>query len=255
MFPYLCELAEKGDRRAQGELLDRTARFMVFIFLPAAAVLVVAAFPLTDFLFAFRNLSRADARLIGLVTACAGLAMPFYGVERVMMKGYFSNRRTLAPTVIGIVCSVLSMAACFLLVIRMGLKLEAALAVISLAAVGARGLKVLMLVLVLRRDIPMFEARPTLIFAAKALAVTAAVALAAYGAHAGAAAALPGLATVQGMKAKLLLGVDMVGIALASAAAFLATARLLRMEELSLSLDWLRPRAGKLLARLKLRRT
>lgn len=251
MFPYLCELAEKGDRRAQGELLDRTARFMVFIFLPAAAVLVVAAFPLTDFLFAFRNLSRADARLIGLVTACAALAMPFYGVERVMMKGYFSNRRTFAPTVIGIACSVLSMAACFLFVMRMGFRLESALVVVSLAAVGARGLKVLLLVAVLRRDIPMFAPGPTLAFIAKVLAVTAAVALAAYGAHAQATAVLPGLATVQGFKAKLLLGADMAGIALASAAAFLAGAWLLRMEELALSLDWLRPRAARLLARLR----
>jgi putative peptidoglycan lipid II flippase len=251
MFPYLCELAEKGDRRALGQVLDRASRFLVFIFLPAAAVLVVAAVPLTAFLFAFGKLSRESAGLIGLVTAASALVMPFYGVERVMMKGYFSNRRTTAPTVIGIVCSLLSMAGCFLFVVKLGYTAERALVVVSLAAVGARVLKVLLLVAVLRRQVPMFELRPTAAFLAKALGLTVAVAAAGYAAHLAAAGALPGLAAAKGLKAKLLLGADLAAIGLAATAAFYVAARLLRMEELSLALEWLRPRAAKLLARLR----
>jgi putative peptidoglycan lipid II flippase len=252
MFPYLCELADKGDKKALGEMLDRSSRFMVFLFLPAAAVLVVAAMPLTDFLFTFKRLKPEEAALIGVVTLYSAMAMPFYGVERVMMKGYFSNRRTLAPTIIGIVCSGLSMAACYWLIIHLGYRERNALVVVALAAVGARALKVGLLAVNLKRHVPMFEFGRTLVFALKALGLTAAVALAGYGAHELAARLLPPMAGLQGLKVKLVLMAEMAAIGGASLLAFVAAAWALRMEEWRLSVGWLRPRLAGLLGRIGL---
>jgi len=248
MFPYLCELAEKGDKKALGEMLDRSSRFMVFLFLPAAAVLVVAAMPLADFLFTFKKLQPEDAALIGMVTLYSALAMPFYGIERVMMKGYFSNRRTWAPTIIGIICSALSVAGCYLLITKLGFTGRTALVVVSLAAVGARALKVVLLAANLKRHIPMFEPGATALFALKALALTAAVALAGYGAHELAAP----MAEVQGLKGKLALLADMAAIGTASVLAFVVAAWALRMEEWHLAVGWLRPRLAGLLGRIGL---
>jgi putative peptidoglycan lipid II flippase len=251
MFPYLCELADRGDRRALGGVLDRSSRFMLFVFLPLAAVLVVAAAPMTDLLFTMGKASRSDAALIGLVTACSALSMPFYALERVMMKGYFSDRRTTAPVVFGVITSTLNMAVCYLLVVVLAFTGRSALWVVPLAAVGTRALKVLLLGGFLKTKVPMFEVGATVRFLAKALAVTALVAAAAYGAHLAASSALPGFATVTGLKAKLLLGADLAAIGAAALAAFYVGARLLRMEELHVAERWLRPRVAGTLARLR----
>ncbi len=251
MFPYLCEMAEKGDRKALGEMLDRSSRFMVFIFLPAAAVLAVTAMPLADFLFVFKKLKPEEAALIGVVTLYSAMGMPFYSVERVMMKGYFSNRRTLAPTIIGICCSALSVAWCYLMIVRLKYHGRDALVVVSLAAVGARALKVILLAGNLKRHLPMFKPGDTLVFVLKVLALTAAVTAAGYGAHEVAARLLPTMAGLAGLKVKLVLMADMAAIGTASLLAFVTAAWALRMEEWRIVLDWGRGRLATLLDRLR----
>jgi peptidoglycan biosynthesis protein MviN/MurJ (putative lipid II flippase) len=253
MFPYLCELADRGDRDALGQVLDRSSRLMVFLFLPAAALLVVAAAPMTGFLFAFKNLKPEAAGLIGIVTACSAPTMPFYCLERVMMKGYFSTRRTVAPTVIGITTSTLSMVACYFFVIVRGFTGADALVVISLAAVAQRGLKVMLLVLFLRPRLPIFALRPTAVFVLKVLVLTVAVAGAAWGAHRGLTTVLPDWKTLGLIKGKVMLAADLAAICTAGGLAFLAAARLLRMEEFALAVGWMRPRAAALLTRFRRR--
>lgn len=254
MFPYLCELADRGDRGALGAFLDRSSRFMLFLFLPLGAVLAVAAGPLADILFRLGRARGQDVELIGLVTACSALSMPFYAVERVMMKGYFSSRRTTAPIVFGMITSALNMAACYALVVALDFRGVLALAIVPLAAVGVRALKVALLALFLRRSLPLFPARPTAVFAAKVLGVTEAAALAAMVAHRAAAGALNGFAGLEGLRLKLALAADAGLIGLAATAAFLLAAWALRMEELRAAADWLRPRAAALLVRLRRRR-
>ncbi len=257
MFPYLCEMVDRGETRGIGQLLDRSSRFMVFLFLPVALVLVVAAKPMSDLLFTFGKLNVQHAGLIGMATACYAIAMPFYGVERVMMKGYLANRRTLAPIIIGIMTSTLSMVACWLLVVKLDWnnsrvlselewKDSYVLLVVPLATVGARALKVLILTAWLRRSIPMFPFRSTALFLGKVLLLTAISGVAAYGAHFAARGALPDFTDVAGLKRKLLLAADLGAIGGAATVAFLLSAWLLRFEELSVAMDWVRPRLAKL---------
>lgn len=245
MFPYLCEMVDRGETRGIGRLLDRSSRFMVFLFLPVALVLMVAAKPLSDLLFTFGKLNVRDAGMIGVATACYAIAMPFYGVERVMMKGYLANRRTLAPIIIGIFTSTLSMAACWLLVVKMG-KGNRVLLVVPLATVGARALKVLILTAWLKRSIPMFPFRSTAIFLGKVLLLAAVSGVAAYGAHFAARAVLPDFVDVTGLRRKLLLAADLSAIGGAATVTFVLSAWLLRLEELSVAMDWVRPRLAKL---------
>ncbi len=251
MFPYLCELADRGETRGIGNLLQSSSRFMVFLFLPVAAVMVVASRPMTDFLFTFGKLSSQSAGLIGVATACYALAMPFYGVERVMMKGYLCNRRTLAPIVIGVITSTLSMIACWLLIVQLGWKDARVLLVVPLATVGARALKVMILTVWLRRSIPMFSLGPTVDFMAKVLLLTAICGLAAYGGHTAIQAMLPKLDQVVGLKRKLLLVADLGAIGAGATTAFLSAAWLLRMEEFKQALDWARPRVARLVSRVR----
>ncbi|MHC4914616.1 MAG: murein biosynthesis integral membrane protein MurJ [Planctomycetota bacterium] len=251
MFPYLCELADRGEKRGIGNLLQSSSRFMVFIFLPVAAVMVVASKPMTDFLFTFGKLTAQNAKLIGVATACYALAMPFYGVERVMMKGYLCNRRTLSPIVIGIITSTLSMMACWLLVVHLGWKDARVLLVVPLATVGARAVKVLILTFWLRRSIPMFSFGPTAAFLLKVLVLAATCYLASDGAHLAAKSLMPDFTEVAGMKRKLLLAADLAAIGTGATVTFLCVARLLRMEELKDAVDWARPRLSGLISKVR----
>jgi len=253
MFPYLCEMVDKGDHRALARVLDRSARFMVFLFLPMAAVLVVAAEPLARLLFEMGRLKTVQAEMVGLVTACYAVALPAYGIERVMMKGFFSNRNTLSPFLIGLFWSTVSMAACWLLVGHLGWRGTDALMVVALAYAGTRVLKAITLVVVLRRSIPMFRPREALPFFLCVVALTAGCVLLAWGSRQLANQVLT-LEGLSGARLKLTLFAHLAAIGATATVTFLGTAWLLKFEEFKIALDWVRPKAANLLDRILRRR-
>lgn len=231
MFPYLCEMVDRGERKGIGKLLANSSRLMIFFFLPMAAVMGVAAVPLTRLLFEMGKLKVSDAELVGLVTACYALALPAYGVERVMMKGFFSNKNTVAPFLAGLLWSAVSMGTCWLMVVRMGWQGTDALLVVSLAYACTRILKAITLTVVLKRTVPMLPFGEVAVFALRVLALTTVCVFAAWGAQKGMGALLP-LAGCSGMMLKARLGAHLCVIGVAATTAFLLSARLLRMEEL-----------------------
>jgi putative peptidoglycan lipid II flippase len=252
MFPYLCEMVDRGERRGIGRLLDSSSRLMLFFFLPIAAVMSVAAIPLSRLLFEMGKLKTADAKLIGLVTACYALALPAYGIERIMMKGFFSNKNTLSPFIVGIVWSSVSMLACGLLVVAGGWTGVHALLVVSLAYAITRVLKAITLVTVLKRTIPMLYLREVLPFLLRVLVLTVVPTFAAWAAMQ--AINLPlDLDGLTGNSLRLILLIHLGSVAVVATTMFLAVAWLLRMEELRTVADTIRPRATALLRKLRRR--
>jgi putative peptidoglycan lipid II flippase len=250
MFPFLVEMVDRGEQRQLGEILGKSSRLMLFIFLPLAAVLAVASGPMARLLFEMGKLKAESAELIGLVVACYAAALPFFGVERVMLKGFFSNRRTVAPMLAGIFWSAVSMAACWYLVCVRGWSGPWALGTVALAYATTRILKALTLVAILKRSVPMLGFRETAPFVLKLVTVAGLATLAAWLTREGAARLLP-LAGLGVAKAKLAIAVHLGAIGLAATAAFLLAAWLLRMEEFGLCVDALRPRVAKLLGRFR----
>jgi putative peptidoglycan lipid II flippase len=253
MFPYLCEMVERGERKGIGDLLGSCSRLMVFLFLPMAAVMVVAAVPLSRLLFEMGKLKSADAELVGLVTACYALALPAYGVERVMMKGFFSNKNTVTPFVVGLIWSSASMAACGLLVVWAGWTGVRALLVVSLAYAISRVLKTVTLVAALKRTVPMLDLREMVGFLSRVLVLAAACAALTWAAHWGLARALPLEGTGGGIL-KLRLAAHLAVIAGVAVASFLGFAWVLRVRELWTVAENLKPRALALLNRVLRRR-
>ncbi len=249
MFPYLCEMVDRGERTGIGKLLTSSSRLMVFFFLPIAAVMGVAAVPLTRLLFEMGKLNTSDAELVGLVTAFYALALPAYGVERVMMKGFFSNKNTVAPFLAGLVWSTVSMATCWLMVVRLGWRGTDALMVVAGAYACTRILKAVTLTVVLKRTIPMLPMREVLPFGLRIVGLTAVCVGAAWGAHRGMSTALP-LAALQGLKLRAMLGAHLAAIGCAATVSFLLLAWMLRIEELGT----VRSKLSGLRARVRARR-
>ncbi len=253
MFPYLCEMVDRDERTGIGKLLSRSSRLMVFFFLPMAAVMGVAAVPLTRLLFEMGRLKVSDAELVGLVTACYALALPAYGVERVMMKGFFSNKNTVSPFLAGLVWSAVSMATCWLVVVRLGWQGTDALMVVALAYACTRVLKAITLTVMLKRTVPMLPFGEVAAFTLRVLALTVVCVGAAWAAQKGMSAVLP-LAGLKSLKLKAVLGVHLSAIGIAATASFLFVSWALRMQEFATVTGTVRGKLSSALERIRPRR-
>ncbi len=247
MFPFLCEMVDRGEHKNMGPLLAGSSRLMVYFFLPMAFVMAVISVPLSRLLFEMGKLNTDDARLVGMMTACYALALPAYGVERVMMKGFFSNRNTVPPFIAGVFWSLVSMVSCWYLVVYRQWHGVYALKVVAISYVATRILKTLTLVVLLKRKIPMLPWKEWVPFMLKIGVITGTCASLSWTSHLLMQTALPA-------QSKIVLATHLAVIGLTATLTFLITSWALNIKELKTVVDTVKPRAMAILKRLGSRR-
>lgn len=248
MFPYFCDLVDRNDLKALGDILTRSGRVLMLAFFAFSGAVAVMGAPFTYLLFGvWKKMDSGGLELVSIATACYVIVLPALALEKLVMQGFYSNRRMIAPTVLGVVFSFMSVGVSVLGIRVLGLEGPTALAVVALGFVASRYLKTTVLVLVLRRRVPMFPAGETAVFIAKAVCVAVA---------AGGSAALVRIAyesrwplvaanEVGALKTITRVVPEIAIAGAVSIAAVFAAIRLLRMEELSWIVEWFRKkRAG-----------
>jgi peptidoglycan biosynthesis protein MviN/MurJ (putative lipid II flippase) len=245
MFPYFCDLVDRKDLAALGRILTRSGRVLVVAFFAFSGAMIVMSSPFTYLLFGvWKKMERGDLALVALANACYLGLLPALALEKLVMQGFYSNRRMIAPTVLGLVFSFLSVGISVVGVRALELRGADALAAVALGFVISRYLKTTALVLVLRREVPLFPGGEAARFFPKAVAVAAATAGAAALVRRGYETVLPLRSAVEIGAASTLLRVA-PEIALAGAVSIacgLLAMRLLGMEELGWVADWIRRR-------------
>jgi putative peptidoglycan lipid II flippase len=179
-FPFLCEMAERGDRSVFGDFITKTGRQLLALFLPFAAVIAVLAVPLTSLVFGGGKFDAVSVQRAALAMACYTFALPAVAVETILMKAFFASRRTVAVSVLGIVFSTLSM---FISWGGSRLFRENELLVLGVIAGGfalTRWMKTASLAVLFRRSAPAFPAAETASFLVRLILASAAIAGAAY---------------------------------------------------------------------------
>ncbi len=161
MFPFLCELVDRRDTKQFGEVLSSAGRLLLAIFIPVALVCVVLARPLTGLLFEGGEFGSLMVDRTALSTACYTLVLPAAALEYLLMQAFFARRRMVAITLIGIVFSALSIAISYTGIRVLGATGLTALAVVALGFVLSRTLKVMVMIVLLKRQIPLFPLLPT----------------------------------------------------------------------------------------------
>jgi peptidoglycan biosynthesis protein MviN/MurJ (putative lipid II flippase) len=242
MFPYFCDMVDKDDLGALGEAITRSARVLVLFFAALAGALAAVALPVTAVIFA--NLDSGTLRLAALASACYLCVLPALAVEKPFMVAFFSNRRTVTPTLLGVVFSFASIGVSVVCIRTIRLTGADALLGVAAGYVAARYMKVVALAVFLRRKVPIFPAPQTAAFLARALAVALVCAGSAYLVRLAYEARWPlDAAIAGGARLRLLRAAPEVALAgAASIAAGLAAIRLLRMDELDWVMDWWRRR-------------
>jgi len=243
MFPYFCELVDRNDLKKLGDILTRSGRVLALVFFAFAGAVAVMSEPFMYAIFGTSGGMGAESlRLAAIANTCYILVLPAYALEKLVMQGFFSNRKMLAPTVFGIAFSAISINISLVGIRLFNLTGAAALATVALGYTVSRYLKTACLVIELRKQVPLFPARQSAVFFAKALCVSASAAGSAYLVRLVYEARWPLEAGLEkGMSALVLrVGPEIAIAGIVSIAATLGCIRLLRMEELGWILEWIR---------------
>jgi len=186
LFPFFCEMVDRGDRASLGDALTRSSRMLLLMFLPLTVVLCVISIPMAQALFQTGKVTEADAVRSGLVNMCYLAALPFQSLECVFMQAYFSTRRMWSVTLIGILFSSLSIMVSYIGVLVYGLRGMDAVMLVALGWSGSRALKLIALIGLLKwQGMPVLQIGPTAGFLLRAAMVMLICGGSAYGVRIG----------------------------------------------------------------------
>ena len=181
MLPYLCELASRTDHAKLGDVVTKALRMLAVGFAPLTVLMIVLADPLSRLVLDRGDRSAMDLHYTTVAFQIFTIALVAYAAERVIMQGYFSLQRMWTPALLGIGATLLQVA--FLAVPIYWLGMDYPLQVfflVTLAYPLSRIVKNALLLLLLRRHVPVLPGRETLAFSAKLAVLSIVVGAAAY---------------------------------------------------------------------------
>jgi peptidoglycan biosynthesis protein MviN/MurJ (putative lipid II flippase) len=240
MFPFFCDLVARNSQEHLGEILTKSGRMLLVVFLPVAMVFVVYSHVLVQ-LLVIGEFSAADARLAGVSMACYTLVLPAAGLEMMLMQAFFAHRRMWLVTGIGMLFSLLSIMISYVGIIHFHAAGARALLVVALGFVISRTLKALALTAFLKQSVPLFPARETGWFLFRLTLVGAVATAAVYGLFHGWDAILGTPDDKIALAGKLVAGI------IAAAGGYLLSVWIMRIREPleMLQWAWARARGGR----------
>ena len=221
IFPFLANLAREKDRQPLTDTLIGALRVCFFAFVPITAILIALREPLMRAVWEGGRMSQADTVLITPPFVIFSLGLVGFACEMMLTQTFYAMTRAWAPTLIGLVSSVL-----WVVLAKYGVEgLGWGLAAIAGAEALSKSLKCVMMWIWLRPHLGQVKARENLLFLAKIIVgaliaallarVLAGVLLPAAGGHG---------------KLKMLLGVTVAG--LGALGVFAVFASLVKVEEM-----------------------
>ena len=173
LLPFLLDLAAKEKQEAVAAFVTRAGRMLLLILVPFSAVMLFLSVPMAQLLYQVGKVSPQEAGEVGMIAAVYALALPFLALEKVLMQAYFSARRTLSVTIIGIFTSSCSMAASFVGVLYCRLEGLTAVMLIAASYAFSKALKSAILATYLKRRLPVFPLAESLWFWTRLLLIAA----------------------------------------------------------------------------------
>jgi peptidoglycan biosynthesis protein MviN/MurJ (putative lipid II flippase) len=182
MFPYMCEMAARRERRALSGLVDRTVRMLGLAFVPLTVMTVILAEPVVRLVYDQGGLHPLHVFYMALSLQILISALLFYGIENVVMQSFFSIQSMWWPTLMGICATGVQIAILAVPVYALGLNAPSQIYVaVAVAFPLSRIFKNLVLLAVLQRKIGVFRLGTWVRYLVKLAVVTAAAGGATWG--------------------------------------------------------------------------
>ncbi len=110
MLPLLSRQVRGGEAAAARTTLNRALEYAMFLTLPAAMALGVAAYPIMWVLFGRGAFDAESARLSAQALAAYALGLPAFVIVKVLAPGFFARGDTATPVKIGMSAVALNLA-------------------------------------------------------------------------------------------------------------------------------------------------
>jgi len=233
MFPFFCDLIDKDDKKAMGAFMQDASRMLLLFFVPITAGGIVLSYPICKLLFEHGKI--VDAGPIAVANSFYFLVLPFFSLEFFFMQGFFADRRTVTPTILGMICSSIAVILSYLFVIQFPVQDRygpvAAIIAVALSFTISRMLKVVLLINSFRKTIPVFELKSMTFFLSKLVIVTMAT---------GSAALLVriGFEQMFNIESRIMQLTQILSATIMGGGAFLGSVYLLKFKEFSLAVEW-----------------
>ncbi len=146
LFPFLSKAQAKGDEDGSRKIANMSVRLLLLIILPIAAGILVLALPVCRLIYQRGEFTASDSAMTAKALACFAIGMPFYAVNEVYTKKFFSKQNTLAPMITALCAIGVNFAALYALAPLMGV------GGIALSSVAAIFVNVLLNHILLARD-------------------------------------------------------------------------------------------------------
>ncbi|MEA3399797.1 MAG: lipid II flippase MurJ [Armatimonadota bacterium] len=234
VYPYVSEWASQQDRQRLADSLVSMTRAMAFIFVPLAVAMIVLAKPIVATAFERGEFTpeHTVSATRALVPYSAGL--PFFAVEASINKWYFALSDTATPNFIGA-----SMAVLHILIAGAGVHLlNRNVGVIAAALSISKGLKVVILYLLLRGRIGRIDRASVVSFVARLLVATGAM----IGVVIVAASASSSLLVAAGTLQRLIF---LAACGISGVATYLIASTILHIEEVGMVVGYVREKLVK----------
>ena len=140
IFPEMSRLSAEGDRRAFCDMVRETTRTLLFLLIPMTVGLMLLATPVVRLLYEYRQFDADSTALTASALAFMSLGMAGYGIQNVLIRAFYAEKRGKIPLLAGLVGVAANILFCMLFAGRMG--------VAGLSLASAASLLVTALVLV-----------------------------------------------------------------------------------------------------------
>ncbi len=172
VYPYVSEWASRKDRQRLADSLVSMTRAMAYLFVPLAVAMIMLAQPIVSTAFERGEFTADDTIMVSRALVPYSAGLPFYAVEASINKWYFALSDTATPNYIGAAMAVLH-----ILIAGAGVHLlNRNVGVIAAALSISKGLKVIILYLLLRGRIGTIDRKSVGSFVVRLLVATGAMA-------------------------------------------------------------------------------
>ncbi len=110
LLPMLSRQVRAGEGPAALATLNRAIEYALFLTLPAAAALIISAYPVMWALFGRGAFSAHSALLSSQALAAYAIGLPAFVLVKVLAPGFFARGDTATPVKIGVAAVVLNLA-------------------------------------------------------------------------------------------------------------------------------------------------